>query len=90
MKQPENKRGATYTRLKQIGWYVPNSNNEDYFWAYQAYKLSGLKSVYGAIMDAEYFERAEEFTRLYTYGWSLEGQDRRYHWGKKAFYLVGG
>ena len=40
-------------------------------------------------MDADFKYRAEEFTRLYTFGWNI-GDDRRYHWGKKAYYLVDG
>jgi len=79
-----------YTRLQQIGWYVPSATNADYFWAYMGYLQSGKdRTVYNAIMDADVKYRPGEFTRLMTYGWNV-GKYPKTHWGDKAYQVGGG
>jgi hypothetical protein len=77
----EAERGPMYTRMFLIDFEVPDGT--DTFWATKGQTLSGNADIYTAIMDADSAYRAEEFTRLWTYDWSLGF--RNTHWGDKAY-----
>jgi hypothetical protein len=79
----EAERGPMYTRMFLIDFEVPDGT--DTFWATKGQTLSGNADVYTAIMDADSEYRADEFTRLWTYDWSLGY--RNTHWGDKAYQL---